>query len=733
MRSDSEPGKALPIPIAVPLLCCIQCRSIRVVFVMLCIVQITLCAALCSYLGYANAKQVTRRLSADVVSERFFSVRAQVDSALSNLLPATDDLHRLMLPAVPTIVQSNTAVNVSRFWNFAIHQRQRSMAWSTGGQAPYMYGCFFNQVVSIGLSPERSGPYARCAVSDGTMPPGKGASAYLPVEINRTLMEANWGLDQTRVPEDATFDSLLAGGHLLNVSLVDFTMDTKSWYHEGMSHGSSLAWNSPYIARDGQLLVGVTKGFVMQQQGVNRTVGACMTQIGATHLRTVVSSVPHTRVAQYLIVRNTGRLLMTSIPGLFRKLNASESARVWLQNCTKAAEVSIVSALMPELLRARLISLEPEREPINVNHDPLSVFDVDVTFEGDSLLCRVSPLATPGFGAFLVACFYEKDFDSGSAQLLTFSVVATVVVLVCSVLVTCVVINMVWRGISQVAHFMNALENSSFGAATTAPGAAVLPAAASDVMRIVKAWDAYIQSIDRPTVASWCCPRTISLSDHDEDISGHVKLESSGQKAGTAITTAEAGSTLKMHTAPSAIMPTARVSNSVRSDHDLTLEMIDESHSFRSSRIRAYSRDQSSTRSTRRTCCCWVKRMRSTYSNAAADKSPHESFASGSPTPGAALVVAHDVNGPEDSQRQRPCCCGPSAALYRRTSSFSLSSPHKLELWEPALMRRTFGGLLKSICGYQDEVERILLAKRHFIRYIFHEVRVPFNSVVLCE
>jgi len=54
------------------------------------------------------------------------------------------------------------------------------------------------------------------------------------------------------------------------------------------------------------------------------------------------------------------------------------------------------------------------------------------------------------------------------------------------------------------------------------------------------------------------------------------------------------------------------------------------------------------------------------------------------------------------------------------------------ELFEPALMRRTFGGMLRSICSHQDEVERANEAKRHFIRYIFHEVRVPFNSVVLC-
>ena len=47
-------------------------------------------------------------------------------------------------------------------------------------------------------------------------------------------------------------------------------------------------------------------------------------------------------------------------------------------------------------------------------------------------------------------------------------------------------------------------------------------------------------------------------------------------------------------------------------------------------------------------------------------------------------------------------------------------------------MRRTFGGLVSSICNYQAEVDRVIEAKKNFIRYIFHEVRVPFNSVVLC-
>ena len=45
-------------------------------------------------------------------------------------------------------------------------------------------------------------------------------------------------------------------------------------------------------------------------------------------------------------------------------------------------------------------------------------------------------------------------------------------------------------------------------------------------------------------------------------------------------------------------------------------------------------------------------------------------------------------------------------------------------------MNRAFGSMLYSVASY-DELEAINHAKRQFIRYIFHEVRVPFNAIVL--
>jgi len=51
-------------------------------------------------------------------------------------------------------------------------------------------------------------------------------------------------------------------------------------------------------------------------------------------------------------------------------------------------------------------------------------------------------------------------------------------------------------------------------------------------------------------------------------------------------------------------------------------------------------------------------------------------------------------------------------------------------LREVQSMHRAFGSMLYSLASY-DELEAINHAKRQFIRYIFHEVRVPFNAIVL--
>jgi signal transduction histidine kinase len=51
-------------------------------------------------------------------------------------------------------------------------------------------------------------------------------------------------------------------------------------------------------------------------------------------------------------------------------------------------------------------------------------------------------------------------------------------------------------------------------------------------------------------------------------------------------------------------------------------------------------------------------------------------------------------------------------------------------LREVQMMHAAFGSMLYTLASY-DELEAINQAKRQFIRYIFHEVRVPFNAIVM--
>lgn len=103
---------------------------------------------------------------------------------------------------------------------------------------------------------------------------------------------------------------------------------------------------------------------------------------------------------------------------------------------------------------------------------------------------------------------------------------------------------------------------------------------------------------------------------------------------------------------------------------------------------------------------------------------------------------------PQSWWRRWFCCClrpapppvssNSSGSLSRRPSQSSkpsrgrsgcLRSPGSC-LSEVKLMHASIGSMLHALSSY-DQLEHINNAKRSFIRYIFHEVRVPFNAVVL--
>ena len=469
-----------------------------------CVLQIVLCAVLCCYFGYTNAISVTDRLSSDVVNERFRSIRREVDGALLQLLPAVDTLHQVIEPLVPAIYASDTVTDLTGFWYWAEHQRRRSLAWN--GLAPYGFVCSVQNNVFLFL-PDSTGTLARFGVVDSTMPVGTSLTAWLPVEpeSNADSAAANWQSIPTRVAKTDSFNSLLASGALQNLTRGNFTLDSRPWYSESISRGTNVSWVTPYVARDQQLWLAVSKGFLLPNS--TATVGACLAQIPVRKLHAAVASVPETKVSHYMIVRSTGRLYASNVPQLVDIMNSAGGSRVWLQNSTRIAAVPFIAEMLPYLWSWNLITDTAGSTPDGYP-DSSQVFSARVHLDGVNLLCRASVLATPGVGAAMVGCFYESDFDNGASSLLKYAIIATVVVLVCAVALTCGVVHLVWRGIAQVVHFMRLLDVSSFGAAavSSAAGAGNQESARTDFRRIVSDWNEYIaQTGAQRRHGLWCC------------------------------------------------------------------------------------------------------------------------------------------------------------------------------------------------------------------------------------
>ncbi len=68
----------------------------------------------------------------------------------------------------------------------------------------------------------------------------------------------------------------------------------------------------------------------------------------------------------------------------------------------------------------------------------------------------------------------------------------------------------------------------------------------------------------------------------------------------------------------------------------------------------------------------------------------------------------------------------PWAFLVNKWTSLSYKGVH-----EVGVMRSTLYQLLTNLLSSYKQLETANQAKRHFLRYIFHEIRVPFNAMVL--
>ena len=98
------------------------------------------------------------------------------------------------------------------------------------------------------------------------------------------------------------------------------------------------------------------------------------------------------------------------------------------------------------------------------------------------------------------------------------------------------------------------------------------------------------------------------------------------------------------------------------------------------------------------------------------------------PSSGETTLIAAGDNPPSTS----------SAILLKGYPSSDSTKPipshprhtHHFTTHEVDMMERTYSSMLRTICSF-DTLQAVNDAKKRFIRYIFHEVRVPFNAMVL--
>jgi signal transduction histidine kinase/CheY-like chemotaxis protein len=77
-----------------------------------------------------------------------------------------------------------------------------------------------------------------------------------------------------------------------------------------------------------------------------------------------------------------------------------------------------------------------------------------------------------------------------------------------------------------------------------------------------------------------------------------------------------------------------------------------------------------------------------------------------------------------------PRCAGLQTFCSRVSKCFGRWLPI-IPFHETQLLHRTFGAMLSGLHTSHDQLQTANESKRRFIRYIFHEVRVPFNAIVL--
>jgi signal transduction histidine kinase len=78
---------------------------------------------------------------------------------------------------------------------------------------------------------------------------------------------------------------------------------------------------------------------------------------------------------------------------------------------------------------------------------------------------------------------------------------------------------------------------------------------------------------------------------------------------------------------------------------------------------------------------------------------------------------------PAETKEKKSSCCQSLRLFAHLISNFAVA--------EVKVMRSTLEEMVQNMTQSYSELEAMHQAKQHFVRYIFHEVRVPFNAIVL--
>ena len=656
--------------------------SIRAVFVLVCVVQVTLCAAICAYLGYNNAVKVTSRLSSTILDYRFRGFQKTIDGVLAPLVDATDSLQADFAPIAPGIMQTGIARYTPSIWHVANRRFRRRLA--LGRLVRESYACALGNV-SMSFIPQAESQ--TLIITDATT---NGSAFVLQLNVS-SLRQDDWSNIQADFPLNATFDSLLQSDKVIRTAVIPLPVATRSWYQETVAGGVHAVWTLPFKSvSTTSVIFGNGKGIILP--GDTKPSAICVAQIPLSELRDELLQLDFGRTSHFLLLQDTGLVLVTSFAELHDMQMQEPDGRLWLQNHTAPADgVDWVGVVLPLLLEWGLVTPQVGIRP--ASNPTFTLFHRSLRVDGTEYFLRSSYVQTPGLRAVLVTLSLASDFDSGAADLLTFTTLTLVLVLLASIALTLVVVKIVWRRVDEVVEFMRQLEhgpywtnaagikrNESSRVVTGGPTATAHENPSMEhIEELVQRWDRVVQrsssargasSLDSgPALASPAAkPNSwISFQFHaspksrDTIQAGPVELmERKQQEVVLDVDTLQPSNAIAAKTTP---------------ENELGLLISGASHAAASVADDASHRREIAVRN----------------------------------------MVPSDKGDPVDSRDIEP---------GRRTTC---------ELSEPALMRRTFGRMLHSLYDFKKETDRANQAKRHFIRYIFHEVRVPFNAVSLCK